>query len=98
MGATRRQIRTIFALQGSILAGFGGLLGTGLGVLLVQGLSNIKGPPTPTGRREPIFPFDLSAELIVSTIVIAAFLGFLASIVPAKRASGVDPIEVIRGG
>lgn len=98
MGATRRQIRTIFALQGSILAGFGGLLGTGLGVLLVKGLSKIKEPATATGRREPIFPFDLSAELIITTIIVAAVLGFLASIVPAKRASGVDPIEVIRGG
>ncbi|MGM0555304.1 MAG: ABC transporter permease [Myxococcota bacterium] len=98
MGATRRQIRTIFALQGSILAGFGGLLGTGLGVLLVRALSNLKGPATATGRREPIFPFELSTELIITTIVMAALLGFLASIVPARRASSVDPIEVIHGG
>jgi lipoprotein-releasing system permease protein len=98
MGATRRQVRTIFALQGTLLSGFGGLLGAGAGVLVVQFLSGIEGPPTASGRREPIFPFELSAELIVTTIVVAAVLGFLASIVPARRASKVDPIEVIRSG
>lgn len=98
MGATRRQIRTIFALQGTLLAGFGGLMGTGLGVLLVQGLSELRRAPTASGRREPIFPFELSAELIVGTIAMAGLLGFLAAVIPARRASRVDPIEVIRGG
>jgi lipoprotein-releasing system permease protein len=98
MGATRQQIRTIFALQGFFLAGVGALIGAGLGTLLVRGLSNIKGPPSETGTREPIFPFELTSELVVATIAVAALLGFLASLIPAKRASGVDPIEVIRGG
>ena len=97
MGATRRQIRTVFALQGSILAGVGGVIGAGLGALLVIGLSRIEGPPTASGRREAIFPFELTSELLVATVVVAALLGFLASIVPARRASNVDPIEVIRG-
>ncbi len=98
MGATRRQVRVIFALQGSILAGFGAVLGSGLGVVVVRALSNVQGPPTATGRSEPIFPFELSVELVVSTVVVATLLGFVASIVPARRASSVDPIEVIRNG
>lgn len=97
MGATRQQVRTIFGLQGTILAGIGGLLGTGLGAALVGALAQLERPPTASGRREPVFPFELSIELALSTIIVAAVLGFAASIVPARRASSVDPIEVIRG-
>lgn len=98
MGATRPQVRTVFALQGTILATAGAILGSGLGSGVVWLLSGLKGAPTASGRREPLFPFELSVELIVGTIVVAALLGFLASLVPALRAASVDPIEVIRGG
>jgi lipoprotein-releasing system permease protein len=98
MGATRRQIRTTFALQGTMLSLAGSLIGTGAGVVLVNLLSRIEGPPTASGRREPLFPFELSIELVVGTIVGAVVIGFLASLVPARRASNVDPIEVIQGG
>jgi lipoprotein-releasing system permease protein len=98
MGATRRQIRTIFALQGTMLATFGGLIGTGLGMLLVEGLSRIEVEKAGTGRVEGLFPFALTPELIIGTIVMAALLGFLAALLPAKQAAEVDPIEVIRGG
>jgi lipoprotein-releasing system permease protein len=98
MGATRRQIRTIFALQGVLLSGGGALLGAGAGALLVRALSTIEKSPGPGGRAEPIFPFELTVELLVTTVVVAVLLGFLASLLPARKASGVDPIEVIRGG
>jgi lipoprotein-releasing system permease protein len=98
MGATRRQIRTIFALEGLLLSLAGGILGAGAGVVVVELLSGLKGAPTATGRREPLFPFELGPELIIGTIVGAVVIGFLASLIPAARASGVDPIEVIRNG
>lgn len=98
MGATRRQVRVIFALQGSMLAGVGAMIGSVAGVLLVRALSTLERAPTASGRSEPLFPFSLSPELVLWTLIIASILGLLASIVPAKRASGVDPIEVIRSG
>lgn len=98
MGASRRQVRTVFALQGTILSVTGAVIGCAAGTLVVELLSRLKGPPTASGRRDPLFPFELGPELIIGTIVAAAILGFFASLVPAKRASGVDPIEVIRGG
>lgn len=98
MGATRAQIRTIFALQGTFLATLGGVLGSGLGILLVEGLKRIEVEKAGTGRVESLFPFALTVELIVATIAVAALLGLLASLLPARQASRVDPIEVIRGG
>lgn len=98
MGATRRQIRTIFALQGTILATFGGVVGSGLGILLVTGLRQIEVEQPGTGRVEGLFPFSLTTELVIATIVVAGLLGFLAAVLPARKAAKVDPIEVIRGG
>jgi lipoprotein-releasing system permease protein len=98
MGATRRQIRTIFALQGTLLATFGGLVGCGLGVALVEGLSRIEVERAGVGRVEGLFPFALTSELVIGTIVASAVLGYLAATVPARQAAKVDPIEVIRGG
>jgi lipoprotein-releasing system permease protein len=98
MGATRHQIRTVFALQGALLSLVGGGLGSAVGVGVVQLLSTIEGPPTASGRTEPLFPFALSPELVVGTVVGAVLIGLVASLVPASRASKVDPIEVIQNG
>ncbi len=98
MGATRHQILTIFALQGTLLSLVGSLIGTAAGVLLVEFLSGVEGPPTASGRTEPLFPFELSPELVVGTILGTVVIGLLASLVPARRASNVDPIEVIQSG
>jgi ABC-type lipoprotein release transport system permease subunit len=67
-------------------------------VVTVKLLSRIEGPPTASGRTEPLFPFELSPELVVGTVVGAVLIGFVASLVPALRASDVDPIEVIQNG
>jgi lipoprotein-releasing system permease protein len=36
--------------------------------------------------------------LLIGTVLGTALIGFLASIVPARRAANVDPIEVIQDG
>lgn len=97
MGATRRQIRAIFAIQGAVLGGMGAVVGSILGVALVQGLASIRVVQPGTGRLGPLFPFELWPELIVVTIVSSTLLGLLAAIIPARRAANVDPMEVIRG-
>ncbi len=97
MGATRRQIRTIFAIQGAVLGGMGALVGSGLGVALVMGLSSIRVIQPGTGRLGPLFPFELWPELIVVTVLSSTLLGLLAAVIPARRAANVDPMEVIRG-
>ena len=98
MGATRRQIRTVFALQGALLSLAGGGLGSTVGVAVVKLLSTVEGPPTASGRTEPLFPFELSPELVVGTVIGTVLIGLVASLIPASRASKVDPIEVIQNG
>ena len=98
MGATRRQVRTVFALQGTLLSLFGGIIGSSVGVGVVKLLSGLESAPTAGGQTEPLFPFELSPEMVVGTVVGAVIIGFVASLIPARRAANVDPIEVIQNG
>lgn len=98
MGATRRQMRTVFALQGTLLAFIGSVIGVALGVALVLWLSTVQGDPNALGQTQPIFPFNLTWGVALGPIAIATVVGFVASLIPARRAARVSPIEVIRGG
>lgn len=97
MGATSRQVRATFAVQGALLATFGGIFGSAAGYLFCLALSTVEGPPTETGRVEPLFPFDFSPSIFLGAVVIAGVVGFAASLIPARRAGKVSPIDVIRG-
>ncbi len=96
IGASRRQIRRIFALQGTLLSFGGSVVGATLGSVLVFALGTIEGPSA-GGAPEPLFPFDLTWTLVLSAIGVASLIGFLASLIPARRAARVQPIDVIRG-
>lgn len=98
MGATRRQVRTVFALQGTLLSLFGGIIGSSVGVGVVKLLSGLESAPTAGGQTDPLFPFSLTPGLVVGTVVGAVLIGFVASLIPARRAANVDPIEVIQNG
>lgn len=97
MGATRRQIRAIFAIQGAALGGLGAVVGSVFGVGLVLGLASIRVMQPGTGRLAPLFPFELWPGLIGATVLLSTLLGLVAAIIPARRAANVDPMEVIRG-
>lgn len=46
----------------------------------------------------PTFPLDLGAAVFVRAAVVSIVTGLLAGIVPARRASRLDPAVVIRHG
>ena len=86
LGASRRQVLTIFLLEAISLAAAGGaaglFLGYGTSRLLHQILPAL---PTHTSWR-----FALLAELL------SAIIGLAAGIMPARRAALLDPIEALR--
>ncbi|MBA2663056.1 MAG: ABC transporter permease [Bradymonadaceae bacterium] len=92
MGATRRQITTIFALEGTLMASLGALAGTVLGVGLSLLVAQVR-----AGDDRQVFPIEVTVEVVITAIVVAVTVGFVASLYPARRAAKVDPIEVIRG-
>jgi lipoprotein-releasing system permease protein len=97
IGATNRQILQIFAIEGTLLAFFGAIAGAVQGILLSLALYSIRTQVSETGRTAEVFPFDLTADLVIRAIVIAVVVGLVASWYPAWRAARVNAIEVIRG-
>ncbi|MBO4295527.1 MAG: lipoprotein-releasing ABC transporter permease subunit [Desulfovibrio sp.] len=97
MGATRRTIRRIFMLQGTIIGFVGTLLGYALGLTvgyLLKRYQFIKLPENVyTLDHLPII-ITLSDVLIIGAA--AMLLCFLATLYPARQAARLKPAEALR--
>jgi lipoprotein-releasing system permease protein len=94
MGVTRSAILQIFLLQGGLI----GLSGSGLGSALGAGLTELFRALLHNADGTPFFPFDLSPALFASAAGIALLAGVVAALLPAWRASRLDPAEAMRYG
>ena len=97
MGATRKTIRRIFMLQGTIIGFVGTLLGYALGLtvgFLLKRYQFIKLPENVyTLDHLPII-ITLSDVLVIGAA--AMLLCFLATLYPARQASRLKPAEALR--
>jgi lipoprotein-releasing system permease protein len=87
MGLDDRRAGAIFLWQAALLGAGGVIGGVALGFLLLWGFS-----------LAPV-PFSISPEptFIAISAAIGMIVALLSSIIPARRTSRVDPIEVIQG-
>ena len=97
MGATRRTIRRIFMLQGTIIGFIGTMLGYAMGLSLGWALKRYQFIKLP----ENVYTLDhlpiiitWSDVLIIGTS--AMLLCFLATLYPARQASRLEPAEALR--
>jgi len=96
MGYDRRDIASIFLWQGACVAVIGIVLGWGLGALLTYIISKI--PVNFRGiLRTDYFIVDWSIYHYLAAAVLAALAVFIASYVPARRASRLEPVDTLRG-
>src|SRR6185436_10835724 len=85
LGADKSRILRMILRQGMFLLGIGVALGAGLGFLLGAQLTQL---------LFNVQPFDL--PVLLTTLLVLVASGLAASIVPARRASAVDPLEALR--
>lgn len=86
LGATRRHITQQFLLEAVILAAYGGLAGTVLGVIVTGIVASSNG-----------WLFALPAWVMVAGVVITALVGAAAGALPAIRAARTAPTVVLNG-
>ncbi|MFH1157199.1 MAG: ABC transporter permease [Pseudomonadota bacterium] len=86
LGAGRRQILALFMGEAVVLACLGGAAGLVLGA----------GGAWLLGRLVPALPIHTSWAYVASAEALAALIGLLAGVLPARHAAHLDPIEALR--
>lgn len=86
LGAGRRQILGIFITEAVVLASIGGLAGLLLGA----------GGAWLLGALVPALPTHTPWSYVLLAEGLAALIGLLAGVLPARHAAGLDPTEALR--
>jgi len=85
VGATRREILWQFLVEASVLTAFG----AAGGMLLGWGLAELVATLTPLPARIPLWA-------VGTALAMAALTGMLFGLLPAYRASRLDPVVALR--
>ena len=94
VGTPPRRVLLVFLIQGGVLGFCGSLLGCGLGAIFSKLFEGIARGPD----GGPKFPVHLDLQLFLFATAIATGVGLFAAVIPARRASRLDPATAIRNG
>lgn len=86
LGARQRQVLGLFLGEAIVLSALGGLAGLVLGFGLAQLIR----------FTIPAMPVHTSWTFAGLALGLSAAIGFVAGVLPAKRAAGLDPVESLR--
>jgi len=97
LGATRKMVRKIFALEGLLIGLAGTVAGSILGTLLCYLLRRYQFIRLPSDVYYiSTLPVDLSPGILVLVGASSILICFLATLYPSRQASLIDPAEAIR--
>jgi putative ABC transport system permease protein len=100
LGATRRQIQTIF-LGESVVAGLiGSLLGLGLGMAIARAMTGYIGSLLGEvyGIAERASEISTNPKLMLFAMALGVITSVVAAFLPARNAARVDPVQALQKG
>jgi len=86
LGARRSQVLNLFLGEAIVLAAIGGISGLGMGVGIAWLLH----------AAIPALPVHTPLLYVMLAEILAVSIGLIAGVMPAQRASRMDPIEALR--
>ena len=96
MGVSTRRLQGIFIVLGSLVGLSGALVGIGLGGSMVLLIAQI--PGNSGFRPGYALPIEMQFSVVLEAFMVAAGIGSVAAILPARRAALMNPVDVIRLG
>jgi putative ABC transport system permease protein len=87
LGAGRRQILLAFLAEAVLISGAGGLVGLGVGWLAVQALVALY----------PALPASPPAWAVIAAFSLSVVVGAVFGVLPARRATRLDPVAALAG-
>jgi putative ABC transport system permease protein len=88
IGMSRRQVRTMIRYESVITALIGAILGMALGVIFAALIAQ--------PLKQEGFTLSYPVGTLIGILVLAALLGIVAAIIPARRASRLDVLESLQ--
>jgi len=98
IGATNRDVMTVFLAEAGAIGLLGGVLGVIVGILLSQivNLFALSYLSTQTGGLGPSFVVYTPPWLILLSLAFATLVGLLSGIYPAMRAATLNPVSALK--
>ena len=98
LGATRRAVLFQFLAEAMAIVTLGGVLGVLIGYALTEGVGNLPflGPIFKDDSGTGDIHLRLSQFAVVTSTVVLEMIGLIAGLLPALKASRLDPIEALR--
>jgi len=96
LGFSERDIQVLFLIQGLVAGLLGAIAGCMLGAVMIEGLAQVRfSTQTPAGQNG--FILDRDWRFYLAASIFAMLAAGIASLIPARRASRLDPVQVVRG-
>ena len=98
LGATKRSILFQFLLEAMTIVTIGGILGVALGFAVTMGIGSLPllGPLFKDTSGAGDIHLGISAFAVITSTVLLEIVGLISGLLPALRASKLDPIEALR--